>query len=60
MILISDLIRIECIKKHSPKTYVYPPGKVNPVVNAVPVRNPAVCVAGINVGRCRVFIITPK
>ena len=41
-------------------TYVYPPGKVRPVVNAVAARNPAACVAEINVGRCRAFIITPK
>ncbi len=35
---------------------MYPPGKVNPVVNAGVVLNPFVCVAGINVGRCRIFI----
>jgi hypothetical protein len=37
-------------------TYVYPPGRVNPVVNAVAVLNPAACVVGINVGRCLIFI----
>jgi hypothetical protein len=41
-------------------TYVYPPDKVRPVVNAVVARNPAACEAEINVGRCRAFSITPK
>ncbi len=35
---------------------MYPPGKANPVVNVGVVLNPFVCVAGINVGRCRIFI----
>jgi hypothetical protein len=36
-------------------SYVYPPGKVSPVVYAVAAR-----VACINVGRCRGFITKPK
>jgi hypothetical protein len=39
----------------SQTTYVYPPGRENPVENAVAVRNPVGCVV-IIVGRCRVFI----
>jgi hypothetical protein len=46
--------------KHSQTTHVYPAGKVNPLVNAVAVHNPAIRVGEINAGRCRVFIITPK
>lgn len=37
-------------------SYVYPPGKVRPVVNAVAALNPAVCAVETNVGRGRIFI----
>ena len=37
-------------------SYVYPPGKVRPVVNAVAVLNPAACPVETNVGRGRIFI----
>lgn len=37
-------------------SYVYPPGKARPVVNAVAVLKPVVCAVGTNVGRGRIFI----
>ena len=37
-------------------SYVYPPGRVRPVVNVVAVLIPAVCVAGRRVARGRIFI----